>query len=166
MRTAIVALIALIVITACQPAGQVEYGAPPRLTAGQSAQLSVVGTSGATAMHAGALRTALQERLTVRRVFRQVATDATPTDVIVNVDIVDAVGLEKDGSLLRGLVHRAEIRAEVEVVDAARGASVGRFVAAGRSAAGLAGGSTAEALDTLAEEIVAVLAGGQVAAAE
>ena len=163
MRTAIAALL-LIALSACQPAARIDAGTPPRLAAGQSAQLSVIGRSDATAMLAAPLREALTQRLTALLVFRQVATDATPTDLIVNVDIIDVVPSENGRSLLGGLAHRAEIRAEVEVIDAARAVSVGRFVATGRSAAGLAGGSTADALAALAEEVAAALADGRVAA--
>ena len=163
MRTAIAALL-LMALSACQPVGRIDTGTPPRLAAGQSAQLSVIGRSDATAMLAAPLREALTQRLTERLVFRQVATDATPTDLIVNVDILDAVALENGRSLLRGFANRAEIRVEVEVIDAARAVSVGRFVVTGRSAAGLAGGSTADALAALVEEIAAALADGRVAA--
>ena len=162
MRTAIAALL-LMALSACQPVGRIDTGTPPRLAAGQSAQLSVIGRSDATATLAAPLREALTQRLTERLVFRQVATDATPTDLIVNVDILDAVALE-NGRSLGGLTHRAEIRAEVEIIDAARAVSLGRFVVTGRSAAGLAGGSTADALAALVEEIAAALADGRVAA--
>ena len=162
MRMAIAALL-LTALSACEPVGRIDTGTTPRIAAGQSAQLSVIGRSDATAMLAAPLREALTQRLTALLVFRRVATDATPTDLIVNVDILDVVAPGNGRSLLGGLAHRAEIRAEVEVIDAARAVSVGRFVATGRSAAGLAGGSTADALAALAQEIAAALADGRIA---
>ena len=161
MRIAALALLAVTVLAGCTGGGRIDTGSAIPLPSGGSAQLSVQASSGDARDLVPNLRDRISQELLAQNVFSKVAVDASPTDVIVYVEIVDVAGWQgaQDGAA-RLIGGAAEVRTEVEVVDAANAEMLGRFSASGTSAASVFGGRKSDALDAVAQQIAQFLASG------
>ena len=158
---ALTAATLLTVLTGCTGGGRIDTGSAISLPNGGSAHLSVEASSGDARDIVPNLRDRISQELLAQNVFSKVAVDASPTDVIVHVEIVDIAGWEGAQDGAAGLIGgAAEVRTEVEVVDAANAEMLGRFSASGSSAAGMFGGRKSDALDAVAREIARFLASG------
>jgi len=155
------AVLATAIVAGCTATGRVDPGSLALPANHGSAHLSVAASAEAAQPVVDSLRERIAQDLLAQRVFSKVATDASPTDVIIHVDIVGLNDWEpNDGPDLTQIDRRAEIRAAVEVVDAATGERVGHFSATGTAASSLFGGSTGQAVDTISQEIARFLASG------
>jgi hypothetical protein len=101
------------------------------------------------------LQQAIMYQLTSKRVFNNVQTTPTGTDIIVDATVTSASEVDQATRVLLGaLAGQAELQANVKILDAKSNAVLGEMLAHGKSSGGhVFAGTTTEAIDQVATQI-------------